>query len=206
MMETRVGIEGRQLTWCVLRTSSRSTLRLAKSLTEDGFEAWTPEQVVQAKIPERQRKRNGPKTKPRAEAMLPSYVFARVDRFGELVALSRRTVEPRMGAKGHSAFSIPQLAGRYMLMTEPQLQALRTLEAKNRIRAQREAQRRAAQSFPKGASVIVLPDGGIVSGLRGTVRKSTLTMTTFLTTDFRRITVQTSLLSLDEICGQGVPN
>ena len=38
----------REQGWCILRTNSRSTLRLAQSLNNEGIEAWTPRGVPQS--------------------------------------------------------------------------------------------------------------------------------------------------------------
>lgn len=37
--------------WCILRTSGRSTLRLAETLSEAGFEAWTPVETRRVRVP-----------------------------------------------------------------------------------------------------------------------------------------------------------
>lgn len=37
--------------WCILRTAGRETMRLAKTLAEDGFDVWTPIETRRVRIP-----------------------------------------------------------------------------------------------------------------------------------------------------------
>jgi hypothetical protein len=56
--------------WLILRTSSRHTMSLAKSLADDGYEVWTPVEHFIKSLP-------GNVKRPVTQAMFAGYVFAR---------------------------------------------------------------------------------------------------------------------------------
>ena len=68
--------------WCILRTAPASTLHLARSLSEAGFESWTPALVKEMRVgPLRTR------TEVPCPAM-PGYVLAQSQHLHRLLALS----------------------------------------------------------------------------------------------------------------------
>jgi hypothetical protein len=102
--------------WIVLRTSGRSTLPLARSLSSDGFEAWTPS----AKI--RPQGRRGKLCVP----IIPTFVFARARHLWNLVSLSDDPLSR------HEGFSVMRhMDGRgYPLVEDSELEPLRSEEGR----------------------------------------------------------------------------
>lgn len=104
--------------WCILRTASRSTLRLAESLAEEGYEAWTPIETVKPNAPAQGQRPRREKVDPDGlvtRAMLPSFVFAKADRERDLLTLSRSPSmtyliwdrdKRRMVVRGHPFFRL----------------------------------------------------------------------------------------------------
>src|SRR5688500_10204211 len=95
--------------WVILRCSGGSTLKLANSLTEAGYESWSPVETVN------RRSREGSKPEPVRLPLMPSYVFAAADRQQELIELSRSpslnyriwdSELKRMVTKGHPYFRL----------------------------------------------------------------------------------------------------
>lgn len=69
--------------WCILLVNTTATIRLAASLVEAGYDAWTPIDI-------RERWAGKPRQLIDQEvAAAPGYVFARDDRLSDLLALSR---------------------------------------------------------------------------------------------------------------------
>jgi transcription antitermination factor NusG len=162
--------EGR---WCILRCSGASTLALAASLNEAGYEAWAP--VT------REIKHVG-ENRTRQEVAVPlmpgGYVFARSENLAELLALSHSPSMQfrvwdselrRMVTKGYPHFRVFQApAGLRDFATDRELDVLRSLERKPRAA-------RVERTFSVGDKVRT-DDGGF-AGLTGTVievRKKTV--------------------------------
>lgn len=134
--------------WCILRTSGARTLNLASSLAKDGFDVWTPVEKAQVR---------GRRSHPPSEstvALMPSYVFARMDRIDELLALSRSPSLTyrrwdqelrRMVLQGHPAFSVMKgmdNAAAFAEVPDRQLSALRMIETRRAPKPEvREAKR-----------------------------------------------------------------
>lgn len=144
--------------WCVLRCSPAKTLELAASLNDAGFEAWTPV--------------DGDR-----EPMTPSYVFARVNRLPELLALWRSPAlvyrvwdsdQRRMVTKGHPYFSVMaslDRAGEWATVKDASLNPIRTIEWRRKPRG-------TVQAVPVGAKVRCAESGftgldGVVDSVRG---------------------------------------
>lgn len=149
--------------WCILRCAASRTLALAESLTEAGFEVWTPVEVV------RKRARRTAEREDVRVPIMPSFLFARAGSLDELAALSRSPTlnylqwdreRRRMVTKGHSAFSVFRQHGRYPLVRDHMLAPLRIVEKRSRPRA-------AIRSFKPGECVRMI-EGGF-AGLTGTV-------------------------------------
>lgn len=101
--------------WCILRTSGRSTLPLASSLTNAGFEVWTPVQTRMKRLPRARAKIDRP------APIMPTFVFAKARHLIDLIGLSNRR-------EGHEGFSIFHHFGRIPLVEDVELEALRSEE------------------------------------------------------------------------------
>lgn len=148
--------------WIILRCSSSSTLRLAESLAEAGFETWTPVEVVQ------RRARRSLKRDEVAQAMIPTFVFAEAHRLAELIALSHSpslnfrvwdTHLRRMVTKGHPPFRVFGKGG-IRPIADRELSHLRLTE-------RRVAPKAMARAYAPGEQVR-MTEGGF-AGLTGTV-------------------------------------
>lgn len=117
--------------WCILRTASTTTLRLAEGLREAGYEAWTP-------LVARQWREGESRT--RKSEMVPGtlgYVFARYRHLSDLIALSHSpslgyrvwdAVQRRMVSRGHPKFTVHWDNDRYSTVTDQELNGLRSAE------------------------------------------------------------------------------
>ena len=95
--------------WVILRTAATSTLRLAGSLGEAGFETWAPVETIRRRLP------RSAKHEVVSVPLLKSFVFARADRIDDLLALSHSPSLShqawdahlrRMVTKGHPYFRL----------------------------------------------------------------------------------------------------
>lgn len=164
---------GRGGDWCILRTAGSCTLRLAESLAEAGFDVWTPVET-RSKLVGRKRERVEQRM-----PILPNYVFAKADRLGELLALSRSSAQTyqtwdsaqrRMVAKGHPWFEVFRLHGKVRPQSDRDLASLRSVEADlariAQVRREKAQRKGPAPRFLAGQVVRV--EGGF-EGLRLTV-------------------------------------
>lgn len=149
--------------WCILRTAGSSTLRLAASLTEAGFEAWTPVEIVKrwAGRPRKLVKQEKP--------AFSGYVFARTDRLLDLIELSHVHDLPHRSWSaarsqhllvGRPDFQFLRHAGRLSMVPNAGLELLRR---EDRIERARES----APRFSVGDNVRAVD--GPCEGLTGTV-------------------------------------
>lgn len=152
--------------WCILRTASRSTLKLAESLAEDGYEVWTP---IETREPPKDAKKSKAKDEPEQRAILPTFLFAGFSQVSELVALSRSpslhyrvwdSEKRRMVVKGHAAFSIFRHNGAYSRIPDFALSSLRAAERRRKPRG-------LVKMFEVGAKVKLTE--GVYTGLKGEV-------------------------------------
>lgn len=175
--------------WIILRTASRSTLPLAKSLAEDGFDVWTPVETGVFNVPRANVKRTI------SRAMLPSYVFARAGHLYNLLQLaslpSRRG--PGLRRPAHESFSVMRCSDHIPLIADASLNALRKIEAR------RTPRQMAEEPLPVGCIVRVKAGSAGFEGMIGKVESGDRGTT--LVCFNRRYTVEipTSLLSVDEI-------
>lgn len=145
--------------WCILRCSSTDTLRVAKSLSDAGLGVWTP---VEKRIG-----RTGA-SRARAEkqsALMPSYVFGRVEHVNELLRLAL------IPHRDHPRFSVFRYNGGIPLIADDQLDALRSEEdRKTRLF---DRWKRRGMKGPKLApgSEVRLPDGPF-AGISGIVEST----------------------------------
>jgi transcription antitermination factor NusG len=152
----RAGIEG----WLILRTQGRHTLPLAASLTEDGFEAWTPSDIRRIRVPRANVKRD------LRLPLLPRYVFVKALHLIDMLELAAMPEKPRRagGRKpAHREFSVFRHAGRIPVIADEDLAPLRDKERS-------AAAAPIAPSFNVGQRVLV-PTGSF-GGMSGTVVRS----------------------------------
>lgn len=147
--------------WCILRMASADTLKLARSLSEAGIAVWTP---VERRIGRTRRTRT---RYPKEGALMPSYVFGRVEHVAELLRLAM------MPQRDHPRFSVFRYQGGIPLIADEQLDALRSEEDRQaRVFAKLFRRGSRAPTIMPGTEVR-LPDGpfagisGIVEGSQG---------------------------------------
>src|SRR5690606_2863879 len=104
--------------WCILRTASGDTLKLVDSLTVAGLNVWTP---VERKVVRIRRDRS---RLPREVALMPSYVFGRVEHLSEMLRLSA------IPTLDHPRFSVFRYREGIPLIADDQLEPLRAEEAR----------------------------------------------------------------------------
>ncbi len=176
--------------WIILRCGGKSTLTLADTLTEAGYEVWTPIERRTRRIP-RTRKIDELTT-----ALIPSFIFARARHMHDLLALSRDNMPYRKWdselrrkvAKGHAHFSVFRDAGEVPTIPDAALAALRRAEA-------RTAPKAATRVFGIGQAV-KLTEGGF-AGLSG-VTEATRGQYTFVRFDGFPMAVQISTALLHD--------
>lgn len=163
--------------WIILRTSAGSTLRLVETLTDAGFEAWTPVEVREVL--------KGKNRAPTEQAMpiLPEYVFARAEHLTELLAAAHSSGLPyrvwdrdlrRIVLRSYPKFSVFRLHDQVRPQPDRQLASLRQLEAELQVvTAKRRENARRKGPVPRfTAGEIVRTDGAGYEGLDLTVVES----------------------------------
>lgn len=122
--------------WIILRTSAGQTLNLATSLTEAGYDVWTPTETVQ-----KLRARRGNKREDVPSPLMPSFVFADADQLHRLATLARSpsliyrvwdSELRRMVAKGHPQFSVFRSNGKHSILPDRALSPLRLAERRQK--------------------------------------------------------------------------
>lgn len=172
--------------WCILRTSSRGTLGLARSLAADGFEVWTPAKSRTIRVPRANVRR------PIQVPIVPSFVFARARHLTELFELAMLPERPRRGRHpAHERFSVFHHNDRVPLIRDVDLEPLRQAEAKI-IPARKR------KTFSRGDSVRV-PSGSF-GGMTGIVERSDGRYTLVCFGDLMRVKISTFILKLDVAC------
>lgn len=164
--------------WIILRTSGRHTMRLAESLSQDGYEAWTPIETRMLRIPRANVRRTV------KLPIMPSYVFARAQYLIDLIQLAE------MRTPTHADFSVMHFHDRIPVIAEHHLQGLRLIEAK------RTPRKKAAPLTP-GLSVRVKTEGGSFAGMKGRVERSNEGMTLVCFDSRLTVKIATSLLDPD---------
>ena len=177
--------------WFVVRTSGRSTMLLAQTLSEDGLEAWTPIRTQIIRVPRMNVKREV------KLAMLPSFVFVRSAHLHELILLEKMPQKPRRVVpktedgksepKYHRDFhvfhyldSIPLIADRHL---EPM-----------RIREREAVPKQARPGFDRDTPVRV--NSGAFEGLKGRVERCKSGFALVIFTDWKRpVKIPTYLLA-----------
>jgi preprotein translocase subunit YajC len=127
--------------WCILRTSSGRTLRLAESLAADGIETWTPRRTIKRAAPGNRRRMVMGQRRVMIEVdlpIVPGFVFARADMLDDIIRASALPFGP------HPSFSLLHIGERVPLVGEGQVAGLREAEreAYDAIMSEREAETR----------------------------------------------------------------
>lgn len=140
--------------WIILRCAGRSTLRLAETLAEDGFEVWTPVEVVKVIVPGGYRKRRG------KYALTSGYAFARGCHDHDLLRLS--SADHR-----HPPFSLFMDDGAIAYVSDAVIEGVREAEFETHALA---VPRKKISPYSRGAKVSVRK--GIYAGVHGEVERS----------------------------------
>lgn len=183
--------------WVILRTQGRNTLRLAETLSEDGYEAWTPVESRNIRIPRANVRRTV------RLPIMPSYVFVRAQHLIDLIQLAGMKPIPRRVCSRplerseewrpfHADFSVMRYCDRIPVISDHHLQSLRTIEAK------RAPKRKAAPLTP-GLNVRVKQEGGSFAGMKGRVERSDEGSTLVCFDNRLSVKISTSLLDVSEI-------
>lgn len=159
--------------WCILRTGSLRTIRLAAELRELGFDAWTPVEITDKPWPRSsiQREVNLP--------MTPCYVFAAYDRLNDLLKLSHSPGaqylrwcpdQRRMISHGVPHFTVFLSEGRSPRVPDAVIAPLRAREAEQNaetMQARSKAARLIAEKgpVPRFAAGDIVHVGGAYAGL-----------------------------------------
>lgn len=174
--------------WIILRTSGRSTMRLAETLAEDGYEAWTPIETRNIRIPRANVRRTV------KLPIMPSYVFARAAHLIDLIQLAAMKPKPRrqFPLPSHADFSVMHYHDRIPVIADHHLQSLRTIEAKR-------TPKQKAEPLPKGISVRVKIEGGSYAGMKGKIERSNEGWSLVCIDNRLTVKILTSLLVPDEL-------
>lgn len=160
--------------WLILRTAGRSTLPLAASLGRDGFEAWAPARRMKIRKPRWNVHRDV------CVPLMASFVFARTHHLVDLINLAER---PKAG---HPDFSVFHYFGRIPLVSDRDLEPLRTLERAGPTPDEMQ------NLYRKGEKVSVA--NGIFGGMAGVVERSDGTFTLVRFGSRMRVKISTFIL------------
>lgn len=150
--------------WIILRMAASSTLNVAKSLADAGYEVWTPIEV------EKRRAARSRKRIEREVPLMPTFVFARCDRLGDLVALSKSPALTyqawdkelqRIVTRGCPYFRVFRYLDGYPRIADRHLDPLRQAEQRRKTKGK-------SNNLMAGAAVRY-PAAGF-EGLTGTVQ------------------------------------
>jgi hypothetical protein len=165
--------------WCILRTAGQRTLILAKSLTDAGFDAWTPAET-------RKHKLRGGKTgeAEKTMALMPTFVFVRCRHLPELHSISTSPSSP------HPAFSLFRYLGQFPILADREVERLREIEHRHLPKGQRI-------TMPIGATV--RPKEGPYTGMSGIVEASKNGATMVFFGGWMKVKIDTFILERTDI-------
>jgi hypothetical protein len=145
--------------WIILRTSGARTLRLLRSLAEDGYEVWSPVKT---------ESRRKPRANARVDIEVPvtaGFIFARLRHLVDLLDLAAMPEKPRRGPGGskpaHIRFSVFHDQRGVPIVTEREL---------DRFREHLSRQPKPSKWFLRGDKVRA--SDGSFGGLQGAVVRS----------------------------------
>jgi transcription antitermination factor NusG len=179
--------------WCILRMASGDTLKVARSLAAVGLDAWTPIEKRAGKMP----KTGASFDKDRA--LMPSYVFGRVEHVNELLRLAM------MPNRQHPRFWVFHHKGGIPLIADSELNALRGEE--ERKRGVFDRWRRRGMKGPKLArhTQVRMPEGPF-AGLSGIVEDTEGQFTLVSVEGFFEPIKVASCLLLENMAQDGLPH
>lgn len=181
--------------WFVLRTSGRSTVQLAKTLADDGFDVWTPIRTHRVFVKKTKQ------TKDVKVPMLASFIFAKAVHLHDLLALSKLELKPRRNVRPvkrdepnepryHRDFTVYRAFGQIPFVTDASLKPMRAKELA-------QVPKSDAPQFSKGARVRA--HGSAFEGLKGKVERCRDGYALVIFDDWRRpVNIPTFLLSENE--------
>lgn len=174
--------------WIILRVAGRSTLTLASTLGEDGFDVWTPTRKQVIRVPRMNVRREI------SLPLLPSFVFARSRHLIDLLELANQDEKSRRGPGGqrpaHRDFAVFHFSDRIPMIADADLEPLRIREAELVAKKDRP-------KFADGAGVRVIR--GAFEGLVGRVERCRKGHALVIFTDWKRpVQIPTHLLAIDE--------
>lgn len=154
------------MNWIILRTSGRSTLRLAESLKEDGFTAWTPSEM------KRNRRPRTVRMEPEPAPIMPTFVFAGSEHLVDLIDISEAPLRRGSGRQepAHPEFSVFHHYDRIPLVSDASLAPLRAEEARLAAKERKVLAKGISDPFCPG-NVLKIPDGAF-AGMSGQVVES----------------------------------
>ncbi len=173
--------------WLILRTAGGKTLRLAETLREDGYEAWSPTETRTIRVPRMNARRTV------KLPIMPTYVFARAHHLIDLLELAAMPVKPRRHANqpSHTSFSVLHVHDKIPVVTDLSLDGLRHIEFK------RTPRKKALEALKPGSEVAI--EGGSFGGLRGKVERSDTAHTLVSFSDTFSVKINTSLFERNEL-------
>lgn len=184
--------------WIILRCAGKSTLALASSLAEDGFQVWTPAKTVMLRKPRMNVRRQV------RLPIVPSFVFAGEQHVVDLLQLAALPVKPRRGAGGrlpaHRDFSVFHFQDEIPVIADAALEPLRE--------AERDAVPRKKRSRFAGGETVRVTRGSF-EGMTGVVERSDdrdAQVWLSLFGRHYRTKIPTSLLKLDELSTRPKPD
>lgn len=152
--------EARPKRWCILKTSPSLTLELSDTLSQSGYQTWTPMEIVKGRLGRSRAPAN------KLSAMMPTFVFADADRAIDLIRLS---LTPR---KPHADFSVFRYLDRVGVIADTELEKVRLAEQE----AEKMRGGCRGNPFEKGAEIMVSPEAagalGAFIGLPGVIEQS----------------------------------
>ncbi len=177
------GLDG----WCILRTAGSKTLKLAETLREDGYEAWSPAETRSIRIPRANVRRKV------VLPIMPTYVFARAYHLHDLLELAAMPVKPRRHANqpAHPSFSVLHIHDKIPLVSDGSLEGLRHIEFK------RTPRKKALAALKPGQEVAI--EGGSFGGLKGKVERSDTAHTLVSFSDTFSVKINTCLFERNEL-------
>ncbi len=146
--------------WCILRTSPSSTITLTDSLTDAGFEVWTPMEIGT------KRARHSRDRIDRLAAIMPSFIFASAENAADLLRLSGNPV------KQHADFSVFHHRDRVPLVSDRALDTLRDAEEQAAAKRVKQMRRDCRKAEPFGLGDEIKIGHGAFGGLPGIIEES----------------------------------
>lgn len=175
--------------WCILRMASADTLRVAKSLAAAGLQVWTPVERRSG------RSRHDRSRFDKETALMPSYVFGRVEHLTEMLRLAM------LPQRNHPKFSVFRYQGGIPLIADEQLDALRAEEDRS-LRLFERLKRRGLKGPAIASGTTVKMTEGAFAGLSGVVEDQQGQYTLVSIDGFHKPIKVASVLLLEESAGQ----